>query len=77
MLRRKFGQQHFESAMDDVVSAKAIMQQSLFTGATTAPDVIAAVQNETQWNTPAVVALVLASVALLASFLAVALVYLR
>ena len=75
---KKIGQQHFESAMDDVVSAKAIMQQSLFTSAIAAPDPIAAVQNgETQWTSPAVVALVLATVAVLASFLALALVYLR
>jgi hypothetical protein len=54
------------------------MQQSLFTDAIAAPDPIAAVQNrEIRWDAPTVTAVVLASVALLASFLAIALVYLR
>jgi SpoVK/Ycf46/Vps4 family AAA+-type ATPase len=75
---KRIGRQHFESAMEEVISAKAIMQQSLFTDAIAAPDPIAAVQNrEMRWNAPAVTAVVLALVALLASFLAVALVYLR
>jgi SpoVK/Ycf46/Vps4 family AAA+-type ATPase len=75
---KRIGRQHFESAMEEVISAKAIMQQSLFTAAIAVPDPIAAVQNrEMLWNAPAVTAVVLALVALLASFLAVALVYLR
>jgi SpoVK/Ycf46/Vps4 family AAA+-type ATPase len=77
-MEKRIGQQHFESAMDEVISAKAIMQQSLFIDAIAAPDPIAVVQNrEMRWNAPAVAAVVLAVVALLASFLAVALVYLR
>ena len=64
--------------MEEVVSAKAIMQQSLFADAIVAPDPITTVQNdEVRWNAATVTAIVLASVALLASFLAIALVYLR
>ncbi len=75
---KRISRQHFESAIEEVISAKAIMQQSLFTDATGAPDPITVVQNrEMRWNTAIVTALVLASVALVASFLAIALVYLR
>jgi SpoVK/Ycf46/Vps4 family AAA+-type ATPase len=75
---KRIGHRHFESAMEEVISAKAIMQQSLFADVIAAPDPTAAVQNrEIQWNAPTVTAIVLALVALLASFLAVALVYLR
>lgn len=75
---KRIGRQHFESAMEEVISAKDVMQQSLFTSAIDTPDRIAAVQNGgMRWNMPAVLAVVLASVALLASFVAIALVYLR
>jgi SpoVK/Ycf46/Vps4 family AAA+-type ATPase len=75
---KRIGQQHFESAMEEVISAKVIMQQSLFTDATAAPDPIAAVENrEMRWDVPTLTAVVIALVALLASFLALALVYLR
>jgi SpoVK/Ycf46/Vps4 family AAA+-type ATPase len=75
---KRIGQEHFESAMKEVISAKAIMQQSLFTDAIAARDPSAAVQNgEVRWNAPTVTAIVLAFVALLTSFLAIALVYLR
>jgi SpoVK/Ycf46/Vps4 family AAA+-type ATPase len=78
---KKIGRQHLESAMEEVISAKATMQQSLFTTAAIVaadPEPIPAAQNsEMRWNEPTVLAIVLASIALLASFLAVALVYLR
>jgi SpoVK/Ycf46/Vps4 family AAA+-type ATPase len=71
-------QVHFESAMEEVISAKAIMQQSLFTSAIPSSDPMPVLQNVvTQWNTATVVAVVLASIALLASLLAIFLVYLR
>jgi SpoVK/Ycf46/Vps4 family AAA+-type ATPase len=75
---KRIGQQHFESAMEEVVSAKTVMQQSLFTQAVSPPDPITTVQNiEARWQAPIVAAVVLASVAFLTSLLAVTLVYLR
>jgi SpoVK/Ycf46/Vps4 family AAA+-type ATPase len=75
---KRIGQQHFESAMEEVVSAKAVMQQSLFTQVVTSADPITGMQNiEARWQAPIVAAVVLASVAFLTSLLAVTLVYLR
>jgi SpoVK/Ycf46/Vps4 family AAA+-type ATPase len=75
---KRIGQQHFESAMEEVISAKTVMQQSLFTQAVSPPDPITTVQNiEARWQAPIVAAVVLASVAFLTSLLAVTLVYLR
>jgi len=75
---KRIGRQHFESAMEEVISAKAIMQQSLFASAIRAPETTAAVQNsKLRLNAPTVTAIVLASLALLASLFAIALVYLH
>ena len=75
---KRIGQQHFESAMEEVISAKAIMQQSLFTQAVIPPDPLPSMQNvDPRWQGPIVVAVVLASMAFLTSLLAVTLVYLR
>ena len=75
---KRIGQQHFESAMEEVVSAKAVMQQSLFTQAVIPPDPLPSMQNvDPRWQGPIVVAVVLASMAFLTSLLAVTLVYLR
>ena len=75
---KRIGQRHFASAMEEVISAKTIMQQSLFTDAIAAPDPIPALQHrEIRWDAPTIIALVTALVALLVSFLAIALVYLR
>jgi hypothetical protein len=75
---KRIGHQHFESAMEEVISAKTVMQQSLFTQAVSPPDPITTVQNiEARWQAPIVAAVVLASVAFLTSLLAVTLVYLR
>ena len=75
---KRIGQQHFESAMEEVISAKAIMQQSLFTEAVIPPDPLTSMQNvEPRWQAPIVAAVVLASMAFLTSLLAVTLVYLR
>jgi len=72
-LGKKICQRHLESAAEAVLSAKAVMQQSLFT-----PDRIAIPapssnwQNvEARWRTAIVVALVFASAAFLAAVLAV------
>src|SRR5215813_9481890 len=75
---KKIDQQHFESAMEEVVSAKAIMQQSLFSDAVIPADPLPTMQNvDPRWQGPIVVAVVLASMAFLTSLLAVTLVYLR
>jgi SpoVK/Ycf46/Vps4 family AAA+-type ATPase len=75
---KKIGQQHFESAIQEVLSAKTVMQQSLFTPSVAVPDPISKVQNvEVQWRAAIVVAMVLAAVALLASLVAVTLAYFR
>jgi len=75
---KRIGQQHFESAMEEVISAKTVMQQSLFTHAVAPADPISNVQTiEARWQAPIVAAVVLASVAFLTSLLAVTLVYLR
>jgi len=75
---KKIGQQHFESAMEEVLSAKAIMQQSLFMPSIAAADPMSDVQQvEKRWDPAVVIAMVLASAALLVSFWAVTLGYLR
>jgi SpoVK/Ycf46/Vps4 family AAA+-type ATPase len=80
---KQIRQQHFESAIEEVLSAKAIMQQSLFTQSVEAPDPIGKVQIgkvqnlEVQWRAAIVIALALAGVALLASLFAVTLAYFR
>jgi SpoVK/Ycf46/Vps4 family AAA+-type ATPase len=79
-VEKRIRQQHFESAMEEVISAKATMQQSLFVDAVDAvrvPESIPESLPETRWNTPTVTALVLASIALLASLLAVVLALIR
>jgi SpoVK/Ycf46/Vps4 family AAA+-type ATPase len=72
-LGKKICQRHFESAAEAVLSAKAIMQQSLFMPdgvATPAP--ISNWQNvEARWRAAIIVALALASAAFLAAVLAV------
>ena len=75
---KKIGHLHFEAAMEEVLSAKAIMQQSLFSPGVAAPDPVIKVQNvDTRWQAAIVSAVVLAAVALLASLLAITLPYLR
>jgi SpoVK/Ycf46/Vps4 family AAA+-type ATPase len=75
---KRIGHQHFESAMEEVISAKAIMQQSLFAHAVTPTDPLTSMQNvDPRWQAPIVAAVVLASMAFLTSLLAVTLVYLR
>jgi SpoVK/Ycf46/Vps4 family AAA+-type ATPase len=77
-LGKKIAQRHFESAMKEVLSAKAVMQQSLFTPSLAVSDLFNNAQNiESPRRTDTVVALVLAGIALLVSLLAVTLAYLR
>jgi SpoVK/Ycf46/Vps4 family AAA+-type ATPase len=72
-------QRHFETATEDVLSAKAIMQQSLFAdGGLAASDLLGARGNaEARWCTAIVVALGLAGTALVVALVAVALTILR
>jgi SpoVK/Ycf46/Vps4 family AAA+-type ATPase len=81
---KKIRQQHFESAVKDVLAAKSIMQQSLFTppvAAPVAPAVPVAADNlqtlATQWPAAIITAVVLAALALLTSIGAMTLVYFR
>jgi SpoVK/Ycf46/Vps4 family AAA+-type ATPase len=78
-LGKRIHQRHFESATEDVLSAKAIMQQSLLAeGAVAVPVPINVWRNlETRWQTAILVALGLAGTALVAALVAVALVLLR
>ena len=72
-------QRHFETATEDVLSAKAIMQQSLFADRGVAvSDPLGVRRNlEARWRSAIVVALGLAGTALVAALVAVALTLLR
>jgi SpoVK/Ycf46/Vps4 family AAA+-type ATPase len=78
-LGKRICQRHFERAAEDVLSAKVIMQQSLFAGnGATAPDTLSAWrQAEARWRAAILAALGLAGMALIAALAAVALVFLR
>jgi SpoVK/Ycf46/Vps4 family AAA+-type ATPase len=78
-LGKRICQQHFERATAEVLSAKAIMQQSLFAeGDVAAADPIRIWRMaEARWRTVILVALGLAGVAFVAALVAVALVLLR
>jgi SpoVK/Ycf46/Vps4 family AAA+-type ATPase len=72
-------QRHFERATEEVLSAKAIMQQSLFAdGGVAALDPMSAWRKvEARWRAAILVALGLAGIAFVAALVAVALVLLR
>jgi SpoVK/Ycf46/Vps4 family AAA+-type ATPase len=78
-LGKRIGQRHFECAVEEVLSAKAIMQQSLFTeGGEAVPDPVSLWRKvEARWWTAILVALGLAGTAFIAALAAVALVLLR
>jgi SpoVK/Ycf46/Vps4 family AAA+-type ATPase len=78
-LGKRICQRHFESATENVLSAKAIMQQSLFTDCGVAPSDPLGIWRtvETRWRTAIVVALGLAGTALVAALVAIALTLLR
>ena len=78
-LGKRIYQRHFESATEEVLSAKAIMQQSLLAeGGVAVPVLTSAWRNfETRWQTAILVSLGLAGTALVAALAAVALVLLR
>ena len=78
-LGKRISQQHFEGAAEEVLSAKAIMRQSLFAeSGVAAPDPVNAWGKvEARWRTAILMALGLAGTALIAALVAVALVLLR
>jgi SpoVK/Ycf46/Vps4 family AAA+-type ATPase len=78
-LGKQIGQEHFASAAQDVLSAKSVMQQSLFAdGGLAASDPTGAWRNlEARWRTAIVLAMGLAGTALIAALLALALTILR
>ncbi|MBI4526237.1 MAG: 26S protease regulatory subunit [Deltaproteobacteria bacterium] len=78
-LGKRISQRHFESAMEEVLSAKEIMQQSLFTERGVGADdpVIVWRKVEARWRTAMLVALGLAGTAFVAALVALALVLLR
>ena len=78
-LGKRICQRHFKSATEEVLSAKAIMQQSLFAeGGVAALDPVNVWRKvEARWRTAILMALVLAGTAFVAALVAVALVLLR
>jgi SpoVK/Ycf46/Vps4 family AAA+-type ATPase len=78
-LGKSICQRHFEAAAEEVLSAKAIMQQSLFVqDGVKAPDHLSVWRAvEPRWQTAILVALGLAGTAFVAALVAVALVLLR
>jgi hypothetical protein len=78
-LGKRIGQHHFERATEEVLSAKAIMQQSLFTGSgIAAADPVRVWQTvEARRRTAILIALGLSGAALVTALVAVALVLLR
>jgi SpoVK/Ycf46/Vps4 family AAA+-type ATPase len=78
-LGKSIGQRHFECATEEVISAKAIMQQSLFAeGGVVATDPVSLWRKvEARWRTAMLVSLGLAGTAFIAALAAVTLVLLR
>jgi SpoVK/Ycf46/Vps4 family AAA+-type ATPase len=78
-LGKQISQQHFERAAQDVLSAKSVMQQSLFAeGGVAASDPMGVWRNfEARWRNAIVVALGLAGTALIAALVALGLALLR
>ena len=73
-LAKRIKQQDFESAMEEVLAAKAVMQQSLFVDTKThVADADRARAMEPQWRSAIFIALALAGTALITAFVAVAL----
>jgi SpoVK/Ycf46/Vps4 family AAA+-type ATPase len=77
-LGKRIGQRHFECATEEVISAKAIMQQSLFEGSVATLDPVSLSRTaEARWRIAILVALGLGGTALIAALAAIALVLLR
>ena len=78
-LGKRISQRHLEDATQDVLSAKSIMQQSLFSeDAVTAADPASVLSNlQSRWRLAIIAALGLAGIALVASLGALGLLFLR
>lgn len=77
-LSKRIKQEDFESAMEEVLAAKAVMQQSLFTDRrSVAADEVSAHLIESQWRTVIFTALALAGTALITASVAIALALMR
>jgi len=76
---KKISQRHFEAALEEVIAAHKIMQQSVFTDVRiAASDQISNWQElEARWRAGIIVSLALAGAAFLASLVAVTLAYIR
>jgi SpoVK/Ycf46/Vps4 family AAA+-type ATPase len=75
---KKIEHRHFECAIQEVLSGKSVMQQSLFTNDRIIPQTVNNLHAvEARWNPATIVSLVLAAAAFLASLLALTLAYLR
>ena len=77
---KRIHQRHFVSAMDEVISAKTVMQQSLFASDEVAPTdpMVQALQGaEARWRTAAMMSLGTACVALVAALVALGVVLAR
>src|SRR5215212_8402401 len=73
-------QRHFERAMDDVLAAKSVMQQSLFddaTGSDSDPMLRALQAAETRWRSAMIVAIAAAGAALLVAVAAITIALMR
>jgi SpoVK/Ycf46/Vps4 family AAA+-type ATPase len=78
-LGKRIAQHHFERAMEEVIAAKSIMQQSLFNdGGAAATDPVRLWQTvEARWRTGVITAMGLSATALVAALVALGLVLLR
>jgi SpoVK/Ycf46/Vps4 family AAA+-type ATPase len=76
---KAIGQGHFEAAVEEVIAAHAVMQQSVFTDSVIpAPESIVAPQGiDTGWRSAIIVSFVLGGLAFLISLVAVVLISLR
>ena len=77
-LGKRITQRHFETAAEEVLAAKAVMQQSLFSANAPSADPLNVFSNlETRWRTAIAVTLGVAGTALLTALAAIVLVLLR
>ena len=76
-LGKQIGQKHFESAIQEVLAAKTIMQQSLFADEAAAEPINSSHTPEARWRSATLLALGLSCAALAAAATAVALALLR
>jgi hypothetical protein len=76
-LGKRIDQRHFEFAAEEVLAAKSVMRQSLFSENPAAPSPVQVQAIESQWRKALILALALAGVAFVTALGAVALALLR